>query len=57
MARVGRLREFDRDHALEKAMELFWRQGYEGTTPADRQGSCGRRVRPYVGREFAPGGC
>jgi hypothetical protein len=28
---AGRPREFDREHALLKARNLFWRQGYEGT--------------------------
>jgi AcrR family transcriptional regulator len=32
---IGRPREFDTDAALEKAMRLFWRKGYEGTTIAD----------------------
>jgi len=32
---VGRPREFDRDEALAKAVDLFWRQGYEATGIAD----------------------
>ena len=32
---TGRPREFDTDKALERAMQLFWRQGYEGTSVAD----------------------
>ncbi|MEU6598211.1 TetR/AcrR family transcriptional regulator [Streptomyces flaveolus] len=28
---MARLREFDTDLALERAMNLFWRQGYNGT--------------------------
>ena len=31
----GRPREFDVQKALERAMELFWRQGYEGTSLSD----------------------
>lgn len=35
MSTTGRPREFDLDEALKRAMELFWRQGYEGTSMAD----------------------
>ncbi|MCZ6917500.1 MAG: TetR/AcrR family transcriptional regulator [Gemmatimonadetes bacterium] len=31
----GRPREFDREEALEQAMDLFWSQGYEATGVAD----------------------
>ncbi|MGW5644487.1 TetR/AcrR family transcriptional regulator [Saccharopolyspora sp. NPDC003752] len=32
---MGRTKEFDPDVALGKAMELFWRQGYEATSMQD----------------------
>ncbi|MEK6249386.1 MAG: TetR/AcrR family transcriptional regulator, partial [Planctomycetales bacterium] len=31
MTAIGRPKEFDREEALDRAMELFWAQGYEAT--------------------------
>jgi TetR/AcrR family transcriptional repressor of nem operon len=32
---MGRLKQFDPEVAVSSAMDLFWRQGYGATTPAD----------------------
>src|ERR1700746_3881181 len=33
--------EFDQEQALDQALELFWRQGYEGTSIADLRSAIG----------------
>jgi TetR/AcrR family transcriptional repressor of nem operon len=32
---MGRPKQFDPDAAIDTAMDVFWRKGYAGTTPAD----------------------
>jgi AcrR family transcriptional regulator len=52
MGRIGRPREFDRDQALERAMDLFWANGYEATTLTDLQEAMGGITAPSLYAAF-----
>ncbi len=48
---AGRPREFDYDKALEQAMHVFWRKGYEGTSMPDLTEAMGMN-RPSIYSAF-----
>jgi AcrR family transcriptional regulator len=52
MARRGRPPTFDREEALQRAMELFWARGYEGTTLEDLQTAMGGLTPPSFYNAF-----
>lgn len=47
----GRPKQFDRDIALDKALEMFWRHGYEATSMADLVEATGAKA-PTLYAEF-----
>jgi AcrR family transcriptional regulator len=46
MAQRGRPRQFNREHALRQAMEMFWALGYEGASLARLQDAMGGITAP-----------
>lgn len=47
----GRPKQFDRDQALDRALDLFWRHGYESTSLADLVEATGAKA-PTLYAEF-----
>lgn len=45
----GRPKQFDRDDALDKALELFWRHGYEATSLTDLVEATGAKAPTLYG--------
>jgi AcrR family transcriptional regulator len=52
MAKKGRPAHFDRDQALRSAMQVFWAQGYEGSTLEDLQAAMGGITPPSFYNAF-----
>lgn len=48
----GRPRAFDSDRALDQALEVFWRQGYEGTAISDLTKAMGINNAPSLYNAF-----
>lgn len=44
MAEMGRPRTFDRDKAIEQAMNIFWQHGYESTSLAQLKAGIGKGI-------------
>lgn len=52
MAKRGRPAIFDRDEAIDSALELFWERGYEGVTLEDLQKAMGGITPPSFYHAF-----